>query len=133
MRPLLASLLLLGLGNLRAELTTDHYRQLQEGAAEALVLKIEQVEAKVTLGKDGKMTDVTATATVKSVVHTKSGLKPGDTVRLAYTIITTVIPMPGPSQPKVLEKGETVRAYLNPAGDRQTLGPAAYGQSFVTP
>lgn len=54
-------------------------------------------------------------------------------VKIAYTIIQTVIPMPGPSQPKVLEKGETVRAYLNPSADRQTLGLAAYGQSFQQP
>ncbi|MFM7240619.1 MAG: hypothetical protein ACKO3A_00680 [Opitutia bacterium] len=133
MRTLLASLLLLGPGNLRAELSPDHYRQLQEGAAEALVLKIDQVEAKVTLGKDGKMTDVAASATVKSVVRSKSGLKPGDTVRLAYAIITTVVPMPGPSKPKVVEKGEVVRAYLNPGDDAKTLTPAAYGQSFLAP
>lgn len=133
MRTLLASLLLLGLGNLRAELSPDHYRQLQEGAAEALVLKVDQVEAKVTLGKDGKMTDVAATATVKSVVRSKSGLKPGDTVRLSYTVITTVVPMPGPSQPKVLAKDETVRAYLKPVDGAKTLGLAAYGHSFEQP
>lgn len=133
MRTLLASLLLLGLGNLRAELSPDHYRQLQEGAAEALVLKVDQVEAKVTLGKDGKMTDVTATATVKSVARSKSGLKPGDTIRLSYMIITTIIPMPGPSQPKVLTKDETVRAFLKPGADPKTLTTAAYGQSFLIP
>jgi hypothetical protein len=133
MRPLLACLLLLSLGDLRAELTTDHYRRLQEEAPEALVLQVGEVSTKVTLGKDGKMTDVSATATVKSVARSKSGLKPGDTVRLSYTIITTVIPMPGPSQPKVLAKDETVRAYLRPVADPKTLTTAAYGRSFEQP
>jgi len=133
MRTLLACLLLLGLVDLRAELSPDHYRRLQEEAPEALVLQVGEVATKVTLGKDGKMTDVTATATVKSVARSKSGLKPGDTIRLSYTIITTIIPMPGPSQPKVLTKDETVRAFLKPGADPKTLTTAAYGQSFQTP
>jgi hypothetical protein len=133
MRTLLASLLLLGCVGLRAELTTDHYRRLQDEAAEALVIKADQVEVKTTLGKDGRQIDVRVTARVQSVLRSKAGHKPGDTVKIAYTVIQTIIPMPGPSQPKVLEKGETVRAYLNPASEPQTLGLAAYGQSFQTP
>ena len=132
MRKLLTALLL-GLTTLHAELSPDHYRRLQDEAGEALVVKTDQVDVKVTLGKDGKQFDVQATATVQSVLRSKAGHKPGDVLQIAYTVIQTVVPMPGPGKQRILEKGETVRAYLNPAGDRQTLGPAAYGQSFVAP
>ena len=133
MRLLLTCLLLLGLVGLRAELTTDHYRRLQDEAAEALVVKTDQVDVKITLGKDGKQFDVQATATVQSVLRSKAGHRPGDVIQIAYTVIQTVVPMPGPGKPRVLGKGETVRAYLNPTADPRTLGLAAYGQSFMTP
>lgn len=132
MRTLLAGLLI-GLSTLHAAISPDHIRRLQEEAAEALVIKADRVEVKTTLGKDGRQLDVQVTASVQSVLRSKAGHKPGDVVKIAYTIIQTVIPMPGPGQPKVLEKGETVRAYLNPSADRQTLGLAVYGHSFQQP
>ncbi|GBL30397.1 hypothetical protein EMGBS10_15470 [Opitutia bacterium] len=132
MRTLLAGLLI-GLSTLHAAISPDHIRRLQEEAAEALVIKADRVEVKTTLGKDGRQLDVQVTASVQSVLRSKAGHKPGEVVKIAYTIIQTVIPMPGPGQPKVLEKGETVRAYLNHTADRQTLGLAAYGHSFQQP
>ncbi len=132
MRTLLAGLLI-GLSTLHAAISPDHIRRLQDEAAEALVIKADRVEVKTTLGKDGRQLDVQVTASVQSVLRSKAGHKPGDVVKIAYTIIETVIPMPGPGQPKVLEKGETVRAYLNPSADRQTLGLAVYGHSFQQP
>ncbi len=132
MRTLLAGLLI-GLSTLHAAISPDHIRRLQDEAAEALVIKADRVEVKTTLGKDGRQLDVQVTASVQSVLRSKAGHKPGDVVKIAYTIIETVIPMPGPGQPKVLEKGETVRAYLNPSADRQILGLAVYGHSFQQP
>ncbi len=132
MRTLLTGLLI-GLSTLHAAISPDHIRRLQEEAAEALVIKADRVEVKTTLGKDGRQLDVQVTASVQSVLRSKAGHKPGDVVKIAYTIIETVIPMPGPGQPKVLEKGETVRAYLNPSADRQILGLAVYGHSFQQP
>lgn len=132
MRTLLPGLLI-GLSTLHAAISPDHTRRLQEEAAEALVIKADRVEVKTTLGKDGRQLDVQVTASVQSVLRSKAGHKSGDVVKIAYTIIQTVIPMPGPGQPKVLEKGETVRAYLNPSADRQTLGLAVYGHSFQQP
>jgi hypothetical protein len=132
MRTLLTGLLI-GLSTLHAALSPDHIRRLQEEAAEALVIKADRVEVKTTLGKDGRQLDVQVTASVQSVLRSKAGHKPGEVVKIAYTIIETVIPMPGPGQPKVLEKGETVRAYLNPSADRQILGLAVYGHSFQQP
>ena len=132
MRPLLATLLLLPFALLRAELTTDHYRRLQDEAPECLVIRIDQVETQVTLGKDGRMTGVKATATIREVVRSKAGRKVGESLRIEYEVIQTVIPMPGPAPTPILEKGATVRAFLRPAG-ADTLGPAAYGQSFIKP
>ena len=132
MRTLLTGLLI-GLSTLHAAISPDHIRRLQEEAAEALVIKADRVEVKTTLGKDGRQLDVQVTASVQSVLRSKAGHKPGEVVKIAYTIIETVIPMPGPGQPKVLEKGETVRAYLNPSADRQILGLAVYGHSFQQP
>ena len=132
MRTLLAGLLI-GLSTLHAAISPDHIRRLQDEAAEALVIKADRVEVKTALGKDGRQLDVQVTASVQSVLRSKAGHKPGDVVKIAYTIIETVIPMPGPGQPKVLEKGETVRAYLTPSADRQTLGLAVYGHSFQQP
>ena len=132
MRTLLTSLLL-GVCSLHAAISPEHTRRLQEAAAEALVIQADQVDVKITPGKDGRQLDVQVAARVQSVLRSKAGHKPGDQVKIAYTIIQTVIPMPGPGQPKVLEKGETVRAYLNHTADRQTLGLAAYGHSFQQP
>jgi len=132
MRTLLTSLLL-GVCSLHAAISPDHTRRLQEAAEEALVIQADQVDVKVTPGKDGRQLDVQVAARVQSVVRSKAGHKPGDRVKIAYTIIETVIPMPGPGQPKVLEKGETVRAYLDHSSDQQSLRPAAYGESFQKP
>jgi hypothetical protein len=132
MRTLLTSLLV-GVCGLHAAISPEHTRRLQEAAAEALVIQADQVDVKITPGKDGRQLDVQVAARVQSVLRSKAGHKPGDQVKIAYTIIETVIPMPGPGQPKVLEKGETVRAYLDHSSDQQSLRPAAYGESFQKP
>ena len=132
MRTLLTGLLI-GLSTLHAAISPDHIRRLQEEAAEALVIKADQVDVKITEVTDGRRIDVQVTASVQSVLRSKAGHKPGDMVKIAYTIIETVIPMPGPGKPKVLEKGETVRAYLDHAGDKQPLRLAVYGHSFQKP
>ena len=125
--------LLLALSTLHAAISPDHVRRLQEEAAEALVIKADQVDVKITEVTDGRRIDVQVTASVQSVLRSKAGHKPGDMVKIAYTIIETVIPMPGPGKPKVLEKGETVRAYLDHAGDKQPLRLAVYGHIFQKP
>ncbi len=131
MRSLLG--LVLALTTLPAELSPDHYRRLQDEAMEALVVKTDQVDVKTTFGKDGEQFEVHAKATVQSVIRSKAGHKPGDAIQSSYSFSQTTVPMPGPSKPTILEKGATVRAYLNPVGNRDSLGPAAYGHSFQKP
>jgi hypothetical protein len=132
MRSLLTSLLL-GVVSLHAELSPDHYRRLQDEASEALVINADQVDVKVTLGKDGRQIDVLVTASIRSVARSKAGHKPGETIKIAYRVMDLAVPLPGPGQAKILQKGGTVRAYLQPTADPKTLGLAAYGQSFVAP
>lgn len=133
MRIALVPILLLAFATGRAELSPDHYRRLQDEATEALVVKTDEIDVKTTLGKDGKQFEVQAKATVLSVIRSKAGRKPGEIIKINYSFIQTVVPMPGPSKPTILEKGVTVRAYLNPVGNSDSLGPAAYGQSFQKP
>ena len=54
-------------------------------------------------------------------------------VKVAYKVMELKNPPPGPDEAKVLEKGETVRAYLDHSGDKQPLRLAVYGHSFQKP
>jgi hypothetical protein len=128
---MLKHILLLTLSALvaRAELSPSVYRQLQAEAPEALQVTVEQVETKVTLGKDGTDTEVTATATVQSVTRSASGLKPAAKITIRYNVIRPVVPMPGPSPLPVLAKGPTA-AFLQKDADGN-YRPAARGMSFT--
>ena len=132
MRTLLTGLLI-GLSSLHAAISPDHIRRLQEEAAEALVIKADQVDVKITEVTDGRRIDVQVTASVQSVLRSKAGHKPGDVVKIAYKVMELKNPPPGPDEAKVLEKGETVRAYLDHSGDKQPLRLAVYGHSFQKP
>ena len=125
--------LLLALSTLHAAISPDHIRRLQEEAAEALVIKADQVDVKITEVTDGRRIDVQVTASVQSVLRSKAGHKPGDVVKIAYKVMDLKNPPPGPDEAKVLEKGETVRAYLDHSGDKQPLRLAVYGHSFQKP
>ena len=125
--------LLLALSSLHAAISPDHLRRLQEEAAEALVIKAEQVDVKITPDKDGRQLDVQVTASVQSVIRSKAGHKPGDVVKVVYKVMDLKNPPPGPGEAKVLAKGETVRAYLDHSSDKQSLRLAAYGDSFQKP
>ncbi|PAZ03166.1 MAG: hypothetical protein CAK89_02890 [Opitutia bacterium AMD-G3] len=125
--------LLLALSTLHAAISPDHIRRLQEEAAEALVIKADQVDVKITEVKDGRRIDIQVTASIQSVIRSKAGHKPGDVVKVAYKVMDLTNPPPGPDEAKVLAKGETVRAYLDHASDKQSLRLAVYGHSFQKP
>jgi hypothetical protein len=127
MRPVL--LLILALTTLHAELSPDHYRRLQAEAPESLVLLIGKVDTQSGLAPEGLAIDVTVTAQVKQVLRSRSGLKPGATITIRYQVLLPATPLPGPSQPPVVGKGETKPAFLKP-GDGSALTLAAGGKSF---
>lgn len=135
MRTLLTLLtgLFVGLSTLHAAISPDHVRRLQDEAAEALVITAEQVDVKITMEKDGRRLDIQVTASVQSVIRSKAGHKPGDVVKVAYKVMELKNPPPGPGEARLLAKGETVRAYLDHSSDKQSLGLAAYGDSFQKP
>jgi hypothetical protein len=122
-------LLTLSVIAVRAELSPSVYRQLQAEAPEALQVTVEQVVTKVTPGKDGTDTEVTATATVQSVTRSASGLKPATKITIHYNVVRPVVPMPGPSPLPVLAKGPTA-AFLQKDADGN-YRPAARGMSFT--
>ena len=125
--------LLLALSTLHAAIAPGHIRRLQDEAAEALVIRAEQVDVKITEVKDGRRLDIQVTASVQSVIRSKAGHKPGDVVKVAYKVMELKNPTPGPGEARLLVKGETVRAYLDHSSDKQSLGLAAYGDSFQKP
>jgi len=127
MRPLLW--LVLALTVLHAELSPDHYRQLQAEAPEALVILVGKVDTQSGLAPDGLTIDVTVTAIVKQVIRSRSGLKPGASITIRYQVLLPDSPRPGASQPPVVGKGETMPAFLQPS-EGATLKLAAQGKSF---
>jgi len=128
MRPLLA--FVLALTALHAELSPDHYRRLQAEAPEALQIMVEKVESKVTPGKDGTDTEVTATAKVKGITRSASGLKVDASITIHYHVIHHVVPLPGPSPVPVLTQGQATVAFLQKDQAGQ-YAPAARGMSFT--
>ncbi|MEI6248375.1 MAG: hypothetical protein WCP67_07530 [Verrucomicrobiota bacterium] len=129
---LLKSLSFFFIGTLavQAELSPTVYRQLQAEAPEALQITVEKVETKVTLGKDGTDTEVTATATVKGLTRSASGLKVDATITIHYHVIHHAVPLPGPSPVPVLTQSQATVAFLQKDNAGQ-YAPAARGMSFT--
>lgn len=102
----------------------------QREAGEQLVLDV----TKVSVDKKTRRWRVEATAVVKEVKRSKSGLKVGATIQLLY-VSTRPPDRPGWSGPRptpVVSKG-LVGAYLGGPGKEGHYGPAARSYSFVTP
>jgi len=124
------SILLLGTLAVQAEIPPAAYRQMQAEAPEALQVTIDKVVTKATPVKDGTDTEVTATATVKGVTRSASGLKAEAIITIHYSVLHLAAPMPGPSPVPVLEKGKTTVAFLKKNAQGQ-FSPAARGMSFT--
>lgn len=125
----LTTLPLLALTTVRAEIAPDGYRKLQAEAPEALVIEVKEVSTKWSMNLEGKTTEVTAQAKVRTVRRSAAGLKPEQSIVIRYTVFDRIVPMPGPRQPAVLREGSVIPAYLRPLPEGG-YGPAAYGMSF---
>jgi len=102
----------------------------QNRAPEQLILKV----LKVTVDKQGNSWHVVATAQVKEVKTSRSGLKAGAKIVIRYTSRRPP-EKPGWTGPKptpVLSKG-LVGAYLRGPGKSGAYAPAARSMSFVSP
>ncbi len=111
----------------RAELPPQAYQSYQENSAEALTIKVKSVKIAKTEADRVTSSKVTAQAEVTGVTRSASGLHPGDTIRITYTLSTREEPIVGPSQPDLLREGSTYPAFVKKA-DAGTYAPAAGGK-----
>ena len=119
----------------RAEIDPKYYREWQERATEALVVRVTSVKSSVASEKHSSggftlvHTRVEAEARVEKVERTGTGLKQGDTIRIQYVSTRPEPPMPGPRSIPVLKRGESYPAFLLPVS-KGLYAPAAKGASF---
>jgi hypothetical protein len=129
-RPILLALTLAMIGQVRAELPPWVYKERQDKAPEALVIKVRSVTKREISEEKGKRLDFTLEADVQKVERSATKLTTGATITIRYSRREYFQPIVGPSEIPTLKQGQTCLAYLSAEG--KTYGPAAGGQSFVS-
>jgi hypothetical protein len=114
----------------RGELPPYVYQDLQAKSPEVLTVKIESVSIATSDEPTLKRLTITAEARVEKVIRSASGLKPGDAIRISYVRLEHKQPMPGPSEPEVLQKDRSYPAFLVKAAEDQVYSLAARSFSF---
>jgi hypothetical protein len=114
----------------RAELPPYVYKERQEKAPEALVIKVRSVSKRETAEQDWKQIEFTVKAEVQKVERSATKLAPGTTIEIRYSQRHYSPPMVGPSEVPALREGQVCPAYL--AAEGKTYSPAAGGYSFET-
>ena len=118
--------------SIHGELPPSVYKDLQEKSPEALMIKVESVRISTTDEPTLERSDITAEVRVETVIHSVSGLKPGDVIRIRYLHLDHKRPLAGPSEPDILQKGRSYPAFLAKAGKDDVYTTAARGYSFRT-
>ena len=118
------------IGSSRAELPPRVYKERQEKAPEALVIKVQSVSKRETTEEKWKQTEFTVTAEVQKVERSATKLAPGATIEIRYSQRHYSQPIAGPSEVPALKEGQVYPAYLS--GDGKVYSPAAGGYSFET-
>lgn len=111
-----------------AELPPWVYKERQDKAPEALVIKVRSVKARETEEPKVKVTEFTIEAEVEKVERSATKLSPGSTIKIVYSRSEYSQPIVGPSEIPALKEGQTYPAYLSREGE--TYLPAAGGYSF---
>ena len=114
----------------RAELPPSAYKERQEQAPEALVIKVQSVSQRETKEPKWKTVEFVVKAEVQKVERSATKLKPGATIEIRYSQRHYSEPMAGPSEVPALKEGQVCPAYLS--GDGKMYSPAAGGYSFET-
>ena len=114
----------------RAELPPSAYKEWQEKALEALVIKVQSVGTRETAAEKWKQIEFTVKAEVQKVERSATKLAPGATIEIRYSQRHYSQPIAGPSEVPALKEGQVCPAYLS--GDGKTYSPAAGGYSFET-
>src|ERR1700730_16198879 len=71
--------------DVRAELPPYVYKERQEKAPEALVIKVRSVDKSETMGENWKQIEFTVKAEVQMVERTATKLAPGTTIEIRYS------------------------------------------------
>jgi hypothetical protein len=116
--------------SLQAELPPWAYKERQEKAPEALVIKVRSVSQRETTEEKWKQIAFTVSAEVQKVERSATKLTPGTTIEIRYSQRHYSQPMVGPSEVPALKEGQVCPAYLS--GDGKIYSPAAGGYSFET-
>jgi hypothetical protein len=114
-----------------AELPPDVYQKLQAAAPEVLDIEITRVTRRVPRQEKGphRLIDIAATAIVRRVGRSATGVKTGAVIRLYYQTYEVVTPgWVGPGPITQVLRGAHYRAWLRKTG--KIFQPAAKGQSF---
>ena len=116
--------------DLHAELPPYVYKERQEKAPEALVIKVKTVKTSERTEPRAKVTEFTVEAEVEKVERSATKLAPGANIKIVYSQREHFQPLAGPSEIPALKEGQTYPAYLSREGD--IYSPAAGGYSFET-
>jgi hypothetical protein len=116
----------------QAEIPPGSYDKLRINAEEALIIKVVNVNRRLTGNRE--FTLISVKAQVVAVQRSKTGIKPGRKISIQYESQHPNSTMPGPGRSAILQVGEYYPAFLNISEDQKTYSPAAYGKSFnMTP
>jgi hypothetical protein len=118
------------MGGSQAELPPSAYKERQEKAPEALVIKVRSVSKREISEEKGKLIELTVEAEVQKVERSATKLIPGAVIEISYGQRHYAQPIAGPSEIPALKEGQVCPAYL--AVDGKIYLPAAGGYSFKT-
>lgn len=121
---------LIALLETRAELPPWVYKERQEKAPEALVIKIKSVKTSERAEPRAKVIEFIVEAEVEKVERSATKLAPGAIIKIVYSRSEHFQPIAGPSEIPGLKEGQRCPAYLSRDGD--IYSPAAGGYSFET-
>jgi hypothetical protein len=113
-----------------AELPPWAYKERQDKAPEALVIKVRSVSQREAKEEKWKRTDFKVEAEVQKVSRSATKLTPGTVIEIRYSQRHYSQPIAGPSEVPALKEGQVCPAYLS--GDGKIYSPAAGGYSFET-
>ena len=120
----------IALSSSHGELPPSAYKERQQNAPEALVIKVRSVSKRETKEQKWKQTDFTVGAEVQMVHRSATKLEPGAVIQIRYSQRHYSQPIAGPSEVPALKEGQVCPAYLS--GDGRVYSPAAGGYSFET-
>lgn len=124
--------LLLATNVTRAELSSDHYRDLQQAAAEQWQVDVEWTVVTRQTIEGGANCHVRAYCHVVDVERSRCGFDfRGHHVFIEYDTEERNIPIVGPSPVPIPRVGDRYRVFVKPNFREQHFEPAAEGRSFL--